>query len=235
MAVANRAVRIRRLAVVVGMLIATAALIAAENAGHFPPRPELNRRVLISGDIRREARALEQFGQVVSSILIIVLIWTLDPARRRYLPAVALTLVVTGGVVTLLKHTVARARPAAGEAGEFLASSSSSSSSSPSSSVGETDAKAESFPSGHSAAAAATAVVLTALYPRGRYIFWTLALLCAALRFVNNAHWLSDVVAGVTLGYVCARAMWYVLVERREAANAVENGSRTGLPAAARV
>jgi membrane-associated phospholipid phosphatase len=43
-----------------------------------------------------------------------------------------------------------------------------------------------------------------------------LALSVAALRFVNNAHWLSDVVAGTTVGYVTARAMWFALVERRE-------------------
>ena len=64
-------IRVRRLAVVVGMLVATAGLIAAEDAGWFPPRPGLDRRVLISSDVRREAHAVEQFGQVVSSILVI--------------------------------------------------------------------------------------------------------------------------------------------------------------------
>jgi membrane-associated phospholipid phosphatase len=194
------------LAVVIGMLVASAGLIVAENAGYLPPRPGLSRRVLIGSDLRREARAVEQFGQVISSILVIVLIWQLDPARRRYLPAIAATFIVTAGVVTVMKHTVGRARPAAGEAGEFRSEPPGA----------EMDAKAESFPSGHSASAVATAVVLTALYPRGRYVFWTLALSVAALRFVNNAHWLSDVVAGVAVGYVTARAMWYTLVERRE-------------------
>ena len=213
----------RRLAMVIGLLIAVAGLIGAEKAGWFPPRPGLNRRVLVSSDVRREARAVEQFGQVVSSILVMALIWQLDPARRRYLPAIALTLIVTSGVVQVMKHTVGRARPAAGEAGEFR------------SEAGVDrgmDAKGESFPSGHSAGAAATAVVLTALYPRGRYIFWTLALSVAALRFVNNAHWLSDVVAGVTLGYVVARAMWYVLVERRETASVADDHHAARLPAA---
>lgn len=205
MAVADRRVGVRRLAVVVGMLAITAGLIAAENAGWFPPRPGMNRRVLVGSDLRREARAVEQFGQVVSSILVIGLIWQLDPRRRRLLPAIAATFVAAAGVVTVMKHAVGRARPAAGEAGEFLAPAN-----------GETDAKAQSFPSGHSASAAATAVVLTALYPRARYTFWTLALAVAALRFVNNAHWLSDVVAGITIGYVTARATWYALVERRE-------------------
>jgi membrane-associated phospholipid phosphatase len=207
MAVTSERVRVRRLAVVVGMLVATAGLIAAENVGWFPPRPTLNRRVFASSDVRREAHAVEQFGQVVSSILVIVLIFQLDPARRKYLPAIAVTLIATAGVVTVMKHAVGRARPAAGEAGEFRSESPTG---------GEMDAKSESFPSGHSASAAATAVLLTALYPRGRYIFWSLALAVAMLRFVNNAHWLSDVIAGVTVGYVVARSMWFALVERRE-------------------
>jgi membrane-associated phospholipid phosphatase len=206
MAVIHGRLRVRRLAVVIGLLVVTAGLIVAENAGWFPPRPGMNRRVLMSSDLRREARAVEQFGQVASSILVVALIWQLDPPRRRYLPAIALTFIVTAGVVQVTKHTVGRARPAAGEGGEFGSETTGV----------EMDAKAESFPSGHSASAAATAVVLTALYRRGRYIFWTLALSVAALRFVNNAHWLSDVVAGTTVGYVTARAMWFALVERRE-------------------
>src|SRR3954471_740768 len=100
MAGATRRVRLRRLVVVIGMLVATAALIAAEDAGWFPPRPGLSRRVLITGDMRRESHAVEQYGQVVSSLLVITLIWQLDPARRRYLPAIAVTFIVTAGVVT---------------------------------------------------------------------------------------------------------------------------------------
>jgi hypothetical protein len=48
---------------------------------------------------------------------------------------------------------------------------------------------------------------------------------------------LSDVVAGIAVGYVVARAMWYALVERRETPGAgnragAGSGRAAGVPAA---
>jgi len=64
----------------------------------------------------------------------------------------------------------------------------------------------ESFPSSHSACAASLSVMLTILYPQGAATFWALALICAALRYVMDAHWPSDVLAGIALGYAIACA-----------------------------
>ena len=59
----------------------------------------------------------------------------------------------------------------------------------------------ESFPSSHSACAVALTVALAYLYPQGVITFWALALICAGLRYVLDAHWPSDVLAGVAVGY----------------------------------
>lgn len=57
-----------------------------------------------------------------------------------------------------------------------------------------------SFPSAHSAAAFALAAVLAAYYPRLRWVFWALALGCAASRFVDAVHWPSDCLVGSVVG-----------------------------------
>ena len=56
------------------------------------------------------------------------------------------------------------------------------------------------FPSGHAALAFAAAAALAILLPRWRWAFYAGAALCAAERVLENAHWLSDAVAGAALG-----------------------------------
>jgi membrane-associated phospholipid phosphatase len=71
------------------------------------------------------------------------------------------------------------------------------------------------FPSGHSALAFATAAVLVACLRRGRGWFYALAGGVAASRVLMGEHFLSDVIAGSALGYVCASALLAVPALRR--------------------
>ena len=59
-----------------------------------------------------------------------------------------------------------------------------------------------SFPSGDAAHAFAAAASLAILYPKGRLIFYFIAVLVAVERVLENAHYVSDVVAGAGLGIV---------------------------------
>ncbi len=65
-----------------------------------------------------------------------------------------------------------------------------------------------SFPSGHSSAIWSIATILAHQYPR-HYIVpvlsYSIATTVAYSRMVVDAHWLSDVVVGSALGYLCAR------------------------------
>jgi membrane-associated phospholipid phosphatase len=45
-------------------------------------------------------------------------------------------------------------------------------------------------------------VYLAALYPTAASTFFGLAIVCAILRYVLDAHWPSDVLFGVALGWV---------------------------------
>jgi membrane-associated phospholipid phosphatase len=56
------------------------------------------------------------------------------------------------------------------------------------------------FPSGHAALAFATAEALAILYPRARWAFYPIAALVGIERILENAHYLSDVVAAAILG-----------------------------------
>ena len=47
----------------------------------------------------------------------------------------------------------------------------------------------------------ALSVTLTLLYPQAAFTFWTLALACAVLRYILDAHFPSDVLGGIALGY----------------------------------
>lgn len=66
--------------------------------------------------------------------------------------------------------------------------------------------KINSFPSGHAATLLALATALALLAPRWRPLFYTVALWAAFSRVATGQHYLSDVIAGATLGYF--GALW---------------------------
>ena len=179
--------RWRKPLVVLVLACLTAVLVAVERAGVGGPP-----RVALRGDLRREAQFFGQYGQLGCIVATVLLIWHLDPRRRPVLGKFLLCLAVTASLSAGMKHGFGRIRPGHAAAGQFVGFSI------------EPDSERESFPSGHTATAAALTVMLSALYPRARAVFWTLAITCAGLRYVTHAHWLSDVLGGFTLGYAAA-------------------------------
>lgn len=180
--------------VLIILLAACALLMLMERMG-FPTTLALSFR----GDIKRESRWLAQYGQAVSPVVAALLIWQLDPdAKRHTSGAVALLVAVFGSATAgmIIKRLLGRVRPGREHAGRFL---------------GPTWVHAnwrESFPSNHTASAVALSSVLAALYPQAAITFWALAVLCAGLRYILDAHWPSDVVGGAALGYAGA---WFVM------------------------
>ena len=67
------------------------------------------------------------------------------------------------------------------------------------------------FTSGHTALAFATATALGMLWPRWRTLWYSVASFVAIERVAENAHWLSDVVAGAALGIGGAYAVAWLL------------------------
>jgi membrane-associated phospholipid phosphatase len=147
------------------------------------------------GDIKRETRWLAQYGQAISPVVAALLVYQLEPdAHRKILGAIAILAATFGSAIAglIIKRLLGRVRPGRDGAGKFL---------------GPTWRHAnwrESFPSNHTGSAVAMSAVLARLYPQAAITFWTLAVLCAALRYLLDAHWPSDVMGGAALGLVSA-------------------------------
>src|SRR3978361_727351 len=141
------------------------------------------------GDIKRETRWLAQYGQFVCTTLVVLLIYQLDSSHRRGALATATAVVSASIVCMIIKRLAGRVRPGRENAGKFLGPN-----------LKHANFK-ESFPSSHSACAVALTVMLAHFYPLGAISFWALAIICAVLRYLMDAHWPSDVLGGVALGY----------------------------------
>lgn len=176
---------------------ATAVLMIVERLGF---RTTLH--LVFKSDVKRETRFLAQYGQLVCTILVFILVWQIDPDRGRkgHIVPTVVAVFLSSFVAMLLKRVLGRVRPGYPTAGQFL---------------GPAFRHAnfrESFPSSHSACAVALSAGLAWMYPAAAITFWALAVICAVLRYLLDAHWPSDVLGGVALGYACAGASWWYFV-----------------------
>jgi hypothetical protein len=150
-------------------------------------------RVSLRGDLGRELRWLGQYGQFACVAIVALCIWQLDVPRRRTVAVLFVAVVATSAAAAAGKRLAGRVRPGFERAGQFLGPA-----------AAADGAGHQSFPSGHTASAVAMTVVLAAVYPRVRGLLWALAAACGLLRWVRDAHWLSDVLAGAAVGYAIA-------------------------------
>lgn len=143
------------------------------------------------GDIKRESAFLAQYGQSAATPLAAILMMI---AKDDWRPgAVIVSAVLAASIASLVvKRLSGRMRPNRENAGKFTGFSF------------KHDNKRESFPSSHSACAVALTVALNHYWPEAAAVFWTLAVITALLRYVLDAHFPSDVLAGCLLGYVVA-------------------------------
>jgi undecaprenyl-diphosphatase len=179
------------------LLVAAAVFLIIERGG---ARTTL--RLPIKGDIKRESRFLSQYGQMVCTAIAAVLVWQLDPDRSRkgrIVPTVV-AVVLASLLAMFLKRFLGRVRPGYERAGKFIGP------------IWRHANEHESFPSSHSACAFALSAGLAWMYPASAATFWSLAVITAALRYLLDAHWPSDVLAGVALGYACAEICWWYFI-----------------------
>jgi undecaprenyl-diphosphatase len=115
--------------------------------------------------------------------------------RRRWYGAagLALSAVSVGVANALIKWTAGRHRPVKGIAPFVFKPF-------PGGLTGLFKEEALCFPSGHALLSFATAASLSVLLPRWRWAFFAIAAAVGAERVLENAHYVSDVVAGAGMG-----------------------------------
>lgn len=167
------------------------------------------------GDIRRELEVLGQYGGGTSIIVAVVLIWLLDPKRRRHLLDWVAAGAFAAAVAYPMKMLIGRPRPRHAEfyhpwdilgpvgqhpfdegiglryAWEFWSPRA---------------AELWAMPSSHAVFAAVMSVFLATLYPRLRGAAVLMVILVALSRVLFEAHYMTDVIVGSAIGYACATA-----------------------------
>lgn len=203
----------------VALILATAAVFVGVGrqppweapATTFPPIGRLDGRVLDLAESIRSAvltavaRALNVLGSGIVTIPFrgLVAVWLAVVRRWRALSVWLLTWVTAEVLIEASKAFFHRGRPP----GPLVATS------------------GFSFPSGHAVATAsiAVALVLVLMEPGHRRRKWEwlaagFAFVMALSRVYLNAHWFSDVVAGVLLGSAVALGWAAVITEIRDVA-----------------
>ena len=179
------------LLVLIILLAACALSLVLERRG-----APLTLQLSFKGDVKRETLFLQQWGQAVCTPLCAIAIWLLDSramdVRLRVAGGLVLGVCIAAITAFVLKRLLGRARPNRPNAGKFLGPSWSH------------ENARESFPSSHAACAIAASTFLAHAYPPAASLFWGLGITVAVLRYLLDAHWPSDVLAGVAIGYVAA-------------------------------
>jgi undecaprenyl-diphosphatase len=171
------------------------------------------RSIKLGGDLKREFEAQQQFGQLVSLVLIAIAIWLVDAKRRERLWDFALSAGLANVLGNLVKVLVGRPRPNLNDPGVFLGPFAQY--------PVPTDAgpvlryawewapgvsyALGSMPSRHAVSAAAAATFLALVYPGLRPLCWILVGVVCIARVALGAHYPSDVIAGAVLGHLSAR------------------------------
>jgi undecaprenyl-diphosphatase len=145
-----------------------------------------------AGEWESTVQTLNKFGdgwvQAVITFIMIFAGYLKKKANLRKTGIYGLLAIIAAGIVVqIIKHIIGRPRPTMVDGGiKDLG---------PSLAIG-----LDSFPSGHTASSFALAAVLSAVYPKGRYVFYSLAGIAGLSRIYLDSHFASDVFAGAIIG-----------------------------------
>ncbi|HND53129.1 MAG TPA: phosphatase PAP2 family protein [Pirellulaceae bacterium] len=197
---------VRRAAAIAAALILSATVVAATldmPVARFCRAAPTTGENSVPKSLRKPLALAEVFAHGVGVGGILVTMWLLDPARRRGMPRVVAASLGAGGLADVVKWVlVSRMRPQKADldgsvwdtfvgllprwSGAFAERA--------------YTREFQSCPSAHSAVAAGLAVVLSTLYPRGRWWFAVLAVLAMLQRVDAGAHFPSDTLLGAAVG-----------------------------------
>ncbi len=155
------------------------------------------------GEMREGLTAAKFLASGLGTVVVGVAIGMLDPRRWRRAAAFWLIVACVAATGTVIKVLAGRERPS--HAGQ-VAGHERTVFHGPE--AGLQHASSQSFPSGHTLSAFASATTLAAFYPTAAPVVYTVAVATGVNRIVHHQHFLSDVVAGALLGHLMA--LWLV-------------------------
>jgi len=149
--------------------------------------------------LREISENAEFFGHAIGVAFIVITIAVLDKPRRNWIGTLLAGAYGGGLTADVLKLLVVRTRPrnldlSSGTVWDTFGPVLSF--------VKMTKGDSHSFPSAHTGTAVGFAVVLAAMYPQGRWMFFIYAALVGLHRVECGAHFPSDVCVGAAVGWI---------------------------------
>ena len=151
------------------------------------------------GEMREGLTSAKFLASGLGTLVIGLVVAALDRRRWRRAAALWLVALLAAASGSVIKAAAGRERPsregqvAGHERTVFHGPA-----------MGLHHASCQSFPSGHTLSAFATATSLAAFYPQAAPLFFTVAAATGVNRVVTHQHFLSDVTAGALLGHLMA-------------------------------
>lgn len=181
----------------------------------------------LPGDLRTILSCAEVFGHLYGVAFILLAIWLSAPGHRRQLRSIVVLLLVNSAVITVLKNSVMRIRPRGGQAAQFETVWETFQGINPA--VADWDfsqigiSNLQSYPSGHASTAFVLGLGLAITFPHARYLFLLFSCLACGQRIGFQAHYLSDVCAGVAIAIL----MYLVVMSTQRGSAALLGSPRT--------
>ena len=165
----------------------------------------------LPGDLKRFVHLAETFAHGFGVLLIAAGIWLLAADKRQFIPRIALCAFWPSVGVHLIKTFIGRFRPLRYFDENSHANFPSNITETflgflPFDQINVIHAR-QSFPSGHTATVWGLAIGLAWVFPKGRLLFFSVALLASIQRVTSFAHWPSDVFFGAALAFIMAGAL----------------------------
>ena len=203
---ANSTTRLKKQWIAITLVLIVLGVIALPHditIAQFFTREKLPRTV---EDVLERA---ETFAHGIGIASIFIVLFTVDFYRRWAFPRVILATISAGIAANCIKLLISRLRPHSADLTAQITETFTGIF--PLFSVGSSH---RGCPSAHTTVVFAFAVGLCWLYPRGRYLFFSLAILAALQRITSGAHFFSDVCWGASLGYFIGMGFiggWFTL------------------------
>ena len=165
----------------------------------------------VPGDLLKFVGLSELFAHGFGVLVITLVLWTLVPTSVKYLPRIVTCAFWPSIIVHFIKFQFARFRPIrffdehsvshfpADQAETWLGWM-------PDDKL-NTVYVTQSFPSAHTATVWGLAIGMAWAFPKGRWLFFTIAILASMQRVVSFAHWPSDVLVGAAIAFCFAGAV----------------------------